>query len=387
MTLGREFFQAKMRALQTSTRILAPLQRAMLATGKAGCHVEQVELILKDRVSAPEVSAAWAQTVAQTEALQITFPGCESWDWAAVIPPLQVRQTPPAEWDKWLEHDRAQPLLLPQTVPWRAVYWPRDGRLVWTFHHALLDGRSIVRILQSFLDRLAGEPTAPLRMTRWESPSVHERETAEALFHRQFAGLERVDGAQATLDRCATRARRCLGNDFHHQLSLGETTVATQVLWAWGQALLARSEADTVLVEQVRAGAPQLGTAGFTMNSLPLLIHHARDETLPEFRQRLLALREIEHVSARDFPEIYRHECSVIMVEHGTLQHQVGRGNRVKSIHVHEPIGEIRTATAYLLPDLTLEVEGAGRHDLLDAWVQALQALIAANEASRRKEP
>lgn len=233
----------------------------------------------------------------------------------------------------------------------------------------------MVKILRSFLDRLAGQPTERLRLARWVHPSVAERELAKEMYQRQFAYLKPVDERPSIPDESTGKARICLGSDFQNELACAEVTAATQVIWAWGQALLELSGADAVVVEQVRAGAPQPGTAGFTMNVLPVIIHHARNETLGEFRLRLRALRNIERISASDFAEYYPEDCSVVMVERGHLQHQVGREEWVKSIQLHEPEVELSTATAYLSPNGVLEVEGANRHLLLAAWVRSLEGL------------
>jgi hypothetical protein len=142
------------------------------------------------------------------------------------------------------------------------------------------------------------------------------------------------------------------------------------------------SGADAVIVEQLRAGAPQPGTAGFTMNTLPVTVRRAGADvagSLREFRARLLALRDIESVAPEDFapgvfPDTNGLSSSVIMVERGTPRHLVGR-DFVESLVLHEATGETLMATAHVLPDFRLEVEGRGRHDLLRGWVCVLERL------------
>jgi hypothetical protein len=144
---------------------------------------------------------------------------------------------------------------------------------------------------------------------------------------------------------------------------------------------------DSVWVEQLRAGAPQAGTAGFTMNLLPILIRRSEGnpgKELREFRARLLALRDIEAVSPENFPpgvfpDMTGPASSVIMVERGTLRQQVGEvasGELIESLVLHERVGETLMATAYLLPDLKLEVEGPGRRDLLERWIRVLECSL-----------
>jgi hypothetical protein len=64
----------------------------------------------------------------------------------------------------------------------------------------------------------------------------------------------------------------------------------------------------------------------------------------------------------------------MIMVERGTLRHMAG-GELVESLVLHEAKGKALMATAHVLPDLRLEVEGPGRHDLLRGWVRVLERL------------
>jgi hypothetical protein len=181
-------------------------------------------------------------------------------------------------------------------------------------------------------------------------------------------------------------AVRLMGDEFARNLeSLAAVigvTAATLLIWAWGQALLEISGADAVIVEQLRAGAPQPGTAGFTMNTLPVTVRRAGGDvarSLREFRARLLALRDIESVAPGDFapgvfPDLDGPSSSMIMVERGTLRHMAGR-ECVESLVLHEAKGETLMATAHVLPDLRLEVEGTGRHALLDGWVRVLGRL------------
>jgi hypothetical protein len=356
--------------------ILAPLQREMLNTSAAGCHVQQVELMLDHAIEPAQVIAAWAQTVAQTDALRIHFPTNESWQWAPVVQPLQVEDSMGVSREVWLAQDRQQPLGFAEQVPWRAVYWPADGRIIWTFHHALLDGRSMTRVLQNFLDRILGEQPGPLSLARWEEPTEQERQMARHEFGSEISKWMPLRSVGGSVSMGEGKVRRQLGGDLLNHLIPGKTTVPTLLVWAWGQALMVTAGVDVVVVEQIRAGPPQPRTAGFTMNSLPVLIRHARNETLLEFQNRLRALRAIERAGPADFPEMDRSECSVIMVEHGTLRHQVGRSDRVKELRLHEPISQASTAMAYLMPDFTLEVEGPNREALLEAWVREIEGSV-----------
>jgi len=380
---------------------LAPLQRWMLrdslADGASGHHVEQVEIAFASGPVRSRVSGSWRATVDHTEALQGHFltDGLESVGWQPLMPAdhLILCDDVPESWEAWRELDRLRQLLTPHDVPWRATYWPKAGRFIWTFHHALLDGRSMTKILSAFFKRLAGDPSEVLPIAHWHAPSQEVIAQAARRFIDEFAELEEIRWAPADVHSPSAAAVRVLGQHLTERLESGaaamEVNVPTLLIWAWGQALIQSFKVSKVIVEQLRAGAPQAGTAGFTMNTLPVLIHLEKSngisDQLREFRNELLALRAIEAVSADDFspnvfPDTGKISTSVIMVERGTLHHLTGISNRtdlVESLVLHEAVGETLMATAYLLPDLKLIVEGPEKHDWLERWVGEIEHLIS----------
>lgn len=365
--------------------ILAPLQKLMLRDSLAGegsgYHVEQLEITFSVELGSKRVAAAWAETVAATAALQMAFGVEAGWEIARHGGQFREERGLAEAWPEWRESERCRALLVPATAPWRVAWWPEARKFIWTFHHALLDGRSIARVVQNFLTRLGGGAAAPLALAEWQPPTPAAVALAEEIFRVTLANLERGGSPVESIDRSA--AKRVLGRELAQDLAAAaaanDFSPAAALTWAWGQALASCAGADAVLVEQVRSGPPQPGTAGFTMNTLPVLIHPGT--SLPGFRRQLLALREIEQVSAEDFaPGLFPDlsGSSVIMVERGDLRHQVGGaacGNLVGSLRLHEPPAQALTASARLLPDLQLEVEGPGRQVLLEEWARRIQRL------------
>lgn len=372
---------------------LSPLQQVMLcdslAEENAGHHVEQVEMVLAPGEWRDRVAASWSETVARTEALRIAFSlenGAPTGVEPAGFPASpQMMEAPPASWDAWLTADRHRPLLAPHQVPWRAAYWPQSGRFLWTFHHALLDGRSITTILRAFLARLSGESAEELALAKWQPPAPDAVTLAERMFREEFPPRQPEKYLLNEADEGP--ALRFAGAAFRERLETMalamESTAATLLIWAWGQALAEVTGTDDVIVEQVRSGVPQNGTAGFTMLTLPVHIPRPADgdaeNALRDFRKHLLGLRAIEGVSPGDFPpgaypDVDRVGSSVIMIEHATPQYLLAT-EILESLVLHEARGETLMATAHILPDLRLEVEGPGRHALLDGWVRALRML------------
>jgi hypothetical protein len=390
-----------MRSEPSRRPLLAPLQCRMLQDsqldGESGHHVEQVEIVFAPGPMRQRVAAAWRETVDRTEALQIAFlmdsDGRWSWKWVSPERNLNHLEPMPESWEFWLERDRCLPLLGPHQVPWRAAYGPQEGRFIWTFHHALLDGRSITRVLGDFLERVSGNEVSGLAIAEWHSPTAEALVRAAEIFLDDFSDMERFSPKFPESISETETAVRWLGQGAVSRLeSLAvamEISTAAALTWTWGQALANASGVAAVMVEQLRAGAPQPGTAGFTMNTLPVRISRAgADEaqaSLRAFRIRLLELRAVESVSCKDFPPgIFPNmdvpSTSVIMVERGTFRHLAGRvanSGIVESLTLHEPKGESLMATAHILPDLRLAVEGPGARGLLARWIAEIEQLVA----------
>lgn len=391
----------RMRSETSRRPLLAPLQCRMLQDsqldGESGHHVEQVEIVFAPGLVRQRVAAAWRETVERTEALQIVFltdsNGVWTWKWGSPERNLNHLEPRSEPREFWLERDRCLPLLKPDQVPWRAAYGPREGRFIWTFHHALLDGRSITRVLRDFLERLAGNEVPGLAIAEWHSPTAEALARASEIFLNDFADMERPSRKVPERTAETVAAVRRLGQGAVTRLEARaaamEISAATALTWTWGQALANASGAAAVMVEQLRAGAPQPGTAGFTMNTLPVRISRAGADdaqaSLRALRIRLLELRAIESVSHTDFapgifPNMDAPSTSVIMVERGTFRHLAGRvanSRLVDSLTLYEPKGESLMATAHLLPDLRLAVEGPGAQDWLARWISEIERFVA----------
>ena len=155
---------------------LTPLQHGMLVQTlldpAAGVNVEQVVCRLREAVDAERMERAWTRAVQRHDVLRTRFA------WADLPEPVQEvlphvplalhRQdwgaVPPAErearLDGWLAADRARGFDLADAPAMRLAlfrFGPDEHVLAWSFHHALLDGRSVAHVLGDAFGDYDGE--------------------------------------------------------------------------------------------------------------------------------------------------------------------------------------------------------------------------------------
>lgn len=393
---------------------LSPLQAAMLRGSLdewTGSNVEQVEMDFAADLPMEKVLEAWVMTVARTEVLRAAFI-VEDGEPTGILKDrgtssVHVENVIPSSWETWLADDRKKPFRLNGACPWRVVAWPDAGKLVWTFHHALLDGRSIATILRAFQNILT-DFDDPGRLDLAVAPAPDDDDVATAeRFHR--TAFSKVESSQpefpADISSEPTCVRCCLGAETAIKLEAAalrmEATAPTLLTWAWGQAVACASGQDAVAVGQVRAGAPTPGQAGFTMNTVPLVIDRATQgpvtPVIQKFRESLLEMRGIETVAPQELPSgIFDHTGGpwpggVVMIQRGSLHHQVGATAGIRAITLHETSDEPLLASAWIHPDLQLEVEVNGHtfgaraaQSLLDHWVSLVIGLAAGSSGDVR---
>jgi amino acid adenylation domain-containing protein len=384
---------------------LSSLQAAMLRgslAGNTGENVEQVEIDFHTDLPMERVISAWTATVERTAALRTGFVILDGEPLGvhtvAIETPIRTELDIPASWEIWLSKDRFNPLPLTSGLPWRSVLWTEARKLIWTFHHALLDGRSITKILRAFQARLTGsEEPGDLAQSVWSPPSPAEKVMA-AEFHRgAFARMEAAH-PEFPADGKNQRARthRSLGLEAAARIESAalqmKVTTPALLTWAWGQAVACAAGVDVIAIGQVRAGPPRPRLAGFFMNTVPLAVHRTAPgpatPVLQDFRQRLIDMRSIENVGPPDLPaDIFQESGGpwpggIVMVERGTLHHEVGKSELIESITLHELGSEPLLASAWIHPDLRLEVEVNGTtygpraaESLLDHWAAIVLAI------------
>jgi amino acid adenylation domain-containing protein len=148
-------------AVLAPTGSLTPLQAGMLFHSRlaawAGVYVQQLVITLPEAVDADAMRQAWQFVVGRHSVLRTAFPDdttqavadevevpFEEFDWAGEPDFVANRDT-------WLITDRRRGFD-PATPPLMRLalicHGPAEFTLVWTFHHALLDGRSHRLVLE-----------------------------------------------------------------------------------------------------------------------------------------------------------------------------------------------------------------------------------------------
>lgn len=193
---------------------LTPMQAGMafhgLSQGDQGVYFQQVSFVLDGAPDSWALTGAWQRVVDQTPILR------SSVVWEGVREPLQVVHRTailPVSYLDWtrdcteageerrrqllqqlLARDRAEGLDL-RTAPLMRLTLARlsatEVQVLWTFHHVLLDGRSVFQVLGDVFAHLAGEAEPQSR------PQSRPRCRRPFRDYIQWLGRQRRDHAEA----------------------------------------------------------------------------------------------------------------------------------------------------------------------------------------------
>ncbi|MEU7862452.1 condensation domain-containing protein, partial [Nonomuraea sp. NPDC049141] len=196
-------------------------------------------------------------------------------------------------------------------------------QLVWSHHHAVLDGWSIPLVLNEFLDAyhafaMGAEPELPVRRpfrdhVSWVTGQDHALALAETetYWRDRLAGLESATNLhverptgdhgyhthRAYLSREATSALTAFAR--HHRLTLN-----TLVQGAWSLVMSAYSGSDDIVYGLATSGRGDHldgveSMVGLLLNSIPARVRVSRDETvtswLRDLQRDMVAARRFEH--------------------------------------------------------------------------------------------
>jgi amino acid adenylation domain-containing protein len=337
---------------------LSALQQGMLyhalAKPGSGVDIEQMVWDLPEAIDAPALRSAWEQVVARHDVLRVAF------QWAGLPEPRQqVMQKAGLPWTEldwtkidaagqasalkdFLHKDRAKGFALDQ-APLLRLTLIRRGQgggehwtLVWTFHHAILDGRSFPPLVQEVFARYEARRSGdtgennPSTTTGPEAAKTSDR-ASQLSFREHVTRLQTLDHTASesfwrealrgfsaptplTVDR-PQKASASVGHDAL-RLSSGQTTglrgfaqshgvsLGTLVQAAWSILLSRYSGQRDVVFGVTRAGrrSPPAGVAaepGLFINTVPLRVQIDPErplvDYLKEVRARWQALHDHEH--------------------------------------------------------------------------------------------
>lgn len=316
---------------------LSALQEGMLfhylRDPQSGDDIEIVALHVAAALDLTRLQSAWQQTSERYAILQAAF----SWEGArpmhVVQPGVRVPFTiedrtdlAPEGRDEYVASrvraERAAGFALerPPLQRVRAIrFAPADHVLIWSNHHAILDGRARILVLRDIFDAYAGREREPAGPPYHEFVHALERQDgagADAFWRSYLAGIaattplpvstaaerppcaDRMLTVRRTLDRTATAALA----DFARAQATS-LTVVLQAAWAL---LLARHAGLTdVVLGAVRAGrhGEHSATVGLLINTLPLRVTVDEDAPLGAFVRHVhaqwQALRAFEQTPLR----------------------------------------------------------------------------------------
>lgn len=393
---------------------LSPLQQGMLfhylREPAAGVDIEQIVCTLPEQLQPSFLRQAWESVLQRHAVLRTGFCWQNESETCQVVQAhtdlpwqeLDWSSFPCAEQDERLRDfliedrhlgfDMSRAPLLRVTVIRLAE---EHFQMVWTFHHALLDGRSFPVLLNEvfafYNARRTGEqlglpqPRPYCDYIAWLSSQ--EQSGAEQYWRSQLAGFtaptplvvdepgplqEDVKGRQGDDRVVLSEAKTAALLAFSQHSAV---TVNTLVQGAWALLLSRYSGENEVLFGVVRAcrkssipGAEDI--VGLFINTLPLRVRLSEDEPLSNWLKQLraqwMSMRDYEHtplVQAQKWSDIPAGTPlfhSVVMFENYQLEtrlRQQGGEWEHRSVRLYEQTGYPITLTVYSGTQLCLQIE------------------------------
>lgn len=383
-------------------------------SGKPALNVLQVLCRFEgEEPDAPALAAAWQDLAARHDVLRLQLNPLDPegpsqslmsgvvvdfarQDWSD-----QEAEVQEAALDLWLEQDRRQGIRHDCAPSWRVRLirlQPMRSVMVWTFHHALLDGggyRLLLRDLFALYQRRrAGgvpAPDAPGRpgfVDHCRAVAALDHGPAQDFFRRHLSGVDApnvLDPVFAPTAEDAAAAdpqvRRCISDRLPEDLSeairdrarRAPATTANIVSAAWALVLARCSGRDEALFGLTRSGRHLLpggaGIAGCQINTLPCRVRLAGqtlDGLLRQLRGFTLDTRAHEHVPISalagicDIPGGVGLFDSIVMFDRGSLPRQM-RALGPEWAHRHfEEYSQMATGltlSAYDDPEMLLRLE------------------------------
>ncbi len=318
---------------------LTPMQQGMLfetiALRRPWTNLQQIVCRLDHDLDVDRLAAAWAAAQDRHPVLRSRF------DWRrgdeprqligeagdpATVVPLAVEDwsdvdEPEAPLRTWLADDRRRGVDPEQAPVQRLQAIHLGGRravLVWTFHHALLDGRSFTRVLEDVFDHY---DTGSMSEPGLEAPFArHAQAMAERLLEPErdyFAQLLKgVQGpTELPIERAVVSAEPAPHATIEQHVSPADTaalrslasatdtTLYTCLLGAWSVLLSRYARTNDVVFGSTRSGRHLIehtaDTAGCLINTVPTRVDASAERTVAD---HLRAIRA-DQVAVRPFEQ------------------------------------------------------------------------------------
>jgi amino acid adenylation domain-containing protein len=427
---------------------LSPIQNGMLfhtlfAPG-SGVYVIQVSCALRGDLNIKALEQAWQQVVQRHAILRSSFVWetldrplqavhrhvelpLEQQDWRALSPAAQQEALA-----GWLKDDRRRGFA-PDDAPLMRLVLVREAddvyRIVWSFHHLLLDGwskqlllKEVFTFYQSFVD---GKelPRTPVRQYRdyigWlQRQSLAE---AEAYWRNTLKGFttptligkrrERKNGEQEIYSEQQTNVDAAVTAQLQKVCRDLQVTTSTAIQAAWALLLMRYSgEQDAVFGVVVSGRSADLngveGMIGPLINTLPVRMRVDEDrrvsEWLREAQEQGAAMRQYEFsplVEVQRWSDVIGGESlfeSILVYENypvgETTEEEVGGGITLSELRAAEQTNYPLTLMALPGDELALRItyeQGRFEHELITNVLKHLaRALeeIASNPEQRISE-
>ena len=307
---------------------------ALRFSGPLGVDLEQVVWRMRPPVAAHDLERAFGRAADRHAALRVSFEMMELGQPRLLLHPtvpviLKEISIPTAELGRgqaiadFLEKDRRDAPDLALAPAWRLrllSFAPDDGALVWTFPHALLDGRSVSQILEEVAREVASGATGRIQVDGDDaSVFVREMSRRDAVDHRTSIAwwAEKLSGVPGPVEFPRDPDAPGGGTFVEAELALDESEMApilamaerlnvtanTLCQAAWSLVIACQSGLRDVVFLTVRAcrQADEVSDSklcGMLMNSVPVRAELDSSLTLAEFlsklRQMQVAAREHE---------------------------------------------------------------------------------------------
>ncbi len=373
----------------------------------SGAYVEQLQIELPEWLDRGPLTLAWEALHRQHGVFRTCFQRS-----AGGIPTQEIHPSVAAEtsWSDWrtldpaeveggfaahLQADRSRGFCLtrPPLTRLHAFLLPgQRTRLLWTFHHILLDGRSIPLVLDELLQlhdafRDGREVVLPPRRDyadhlawltrrrsitdeRFWSWALAEFRRPTPLPYEPNPPAQELSGEA----ECETRLTRSTTDQLRELARSADVTLNTVLLGAWGLLLSRHSgEADVVFGTTRacrRSGLPEApDMIGLFINTLPfrVRVHGARTLAgwLQEVRADWLGLGDVEHSSLADIQRwselspgqpLFRTLFVFENHDYASGLRRLGERWAACDARIHESVGYPLNLAAYGEPELLLKL-------------------------------